>query len=315
MRHRRHAASTSPDARRPRRSCGWCRTICSACGRCTTTASPASTDRGVPSLRRSPTSSSRAESSSTASRASAATPARTGTCSRSRASAATSARAATPSASRSGRSGWDATLLVPVPHRQVVLTISKRLRAHCLYRRRLLGDIARVAARTVTAAIRMLTGERELAVGIVACLQTHGSRANWHPQMLVTDAGVGDRSDPHAPPHPRRDRGPPHALSIAPTPRARAGTFGVREAHPASHQSLPATGPTGTAQPRACEPRQRGGGHAATRPSGHVPSAIGWYTRPPPIETSIPTRQANLRTQWHIGATRIRMSGQAMAQP
>ena len=32
------------------------------------------------------------------------------------------------------------------------------------------GEIARVAARTVTAAIRTLTGERDLAVGIVACL-------------------------------------------------------------------------------------------------------------------------------------------------
>ena len=85
----------------------------------------------------------------------------------------------------------DTTLLAPVPHRQVVLTIPKRLRAYCLYRRRLLGDIARVAARTVTAAIRTLTGERDLAVGIVACLQTHGSRANWHPHLhlLVTDGG------------------------------------------------------------------------------------------------------------------------------
>ncbi|HLA90266.1 MAG TPA: hypothetical protein VJL28_07550 [Gemmatimonadaceae bacterium] len=45
------------------------------------------------------------------------------------------------------------TLLAPVPHRQVVLTIPKRLRAYCLYRRSLLGEIARVAARTVTAAI------------------------------------------------------------------------------------------------------------------------------------------------------------------
>ena len=51
--------------------------------------------------------------------------------------------------------------------------------------------MARVAARTVTAAIRTLTGERDLAVGIVACLQTHGSRANWHPHrhLLVTDGG------------------------------------------------------------------------------------------------------------------------------
>ncbi len=78
-----------------------------------------------------------------------------------------------------------------MPYRQVVLTIPKRLRAYCLYRRRLLGEIARAAARTVTAAIRTLTGERDLAVGIVASLQTHGSRANWHPHLhlLVTDGG------------------------------------------------------------------------------------------------------------------------------
>ena len=56
----------------------------------------------------------------------------------------------------------DTTLLAPVPHRQVVLTIPKRLRAYCRIRRRLLGEIARVAARTVTAAIRTLTGERAL---------------------------------------------------------------------------------------------------------------------------------------------------------
>jgi Transposase zinc-binding domain len=36
----------------------------------------------------------------------------------------------------------DTTLLAPVPHRQVVLTIPKRLRVYCLYRRRLLGEIA-----------------------------------------------------------------------------------------------------------------------------------------------------------------------------
>ncbi len=85
----------------------------------------------------------------------------------------------------------DTTLFAPVPHRQVVFTLPKRLRAYCLYRRHLLGAIARVAAGTVTAAIRTLTGERHLAVGIVACLQTHGSRANWHPHLhlLVTDGG------------------------------------------------------------------------------------------------------------------------------
>ena len=78
-----------------------------------------------------------------------------------------------------------------MPHRQVVLTVPKRLRAYCLCRRRLLGEIAPVAACTVTAAIRTLTGERDLAVGIVACLRTYGSRANWHPHrhLHVTDGG------------------------------------------------------------------------------------------------------------------------------
>jgi len=38
------------------------------------------------------------------------------------------------------------TLLATVPHRQVALTVPKRLRLSCPYRRRLLGDIARVAA-------------------------------------------------------------------------------------------------------------------------------------------------------------------------
>jgi hypothetical protein len=79
------------------------------------------------------------------------------------ASRASTARGA-PSSRRWPRS--HTTLLALVPHRQVVLTIPKRLRAYCLYRRRLLGEIARVAARTVTAAIRTLTGERDLAMGI-----------------------------------------------------------------------------------------------------------------------------------------------------
>lgn len=41
------------------------------------------------------------------------------------------------------------TLLAPVPHRQVVLAVPKRLRPYFLYRRALLGDLSRVAARTL----------------------------------------------------------------------------------------------------------------------------------------------------------------------
>ncbi len=101
----------------------------------------------------------------------------------------------------------DETLLAPVPHRQVVLTIPKRLRPWCLYRRALLGDLARIAARTVTAAVRTLTRERRLVVGVVACIQTHGSRANWHPHihMVVTDGGF--RADGTFVPWPAHDAG------------------------------------------------------------------------------------------------------------
>ncbi len=73
--------------------------------------------------------------------------------------------------------------------------VREGLRENCLYRRALLGDLARVAARTVTAAIRATTGEADLQVGIVACLQTHGSLANWHPHLHLIVANGGFRPD------------------------------------------------------------------------------------------------------------------------
>jgi hypothetical protein len=59
------------------------------------------------------------------------------------------------------------------------------------YHRTLLGDLSRVAARSVTAFIRATLGELRLSVGIVSAIQNHGSLANWHPHlhMLVTDGG------------------------------------------------------------------------------------------------------------------------------
>ncbi len=64
------------------------------------------------------------------------------------------------------------TLLADVPHRQVVLAVPKRLRPYLLYNRALLGDLSRVAARTITAFIRTTVGEPGLSVGIVASIQT-----------------------------------------------------------------------------------------------------------------------------------------------
>jgi len=148
----------------------------------------------------------------------------------------------------------DTTLLAPVPHRQVVLTIPKRLRAYCLYRRRLLGEIARVAARTVTAAIRTLTRERDLAVGIVACLQTHGSRANWHPHLhlLVTRRRLSARRDVRHVARPRHrpvDRGvPPRGAPALRAPGALRRRPSRRHAHlaalgvPCPHRRVGARG-------------------------------------------------------------------------
>jgi hypothetical protein len=71
------------------------------------------------------------------------------------------------------------------------LAVPKRLRPYFLYDRKLLGELSRVAARTVISFMRATVGEKDLSVGIVSSIQTHGSLANWHPHlhMLVTDGG------------------------------------------------------------------------------------------------------------------------------
>ena len=65
-----------------------------------------------------------------------------------------------------------------MPHRPVVLTIPKRLRAYCLYRRRLLGEIARVAARTVTAARGMTQVAKEAGMSRESLYKALGAEGN-----------------------------------------------------------------------------------------------------------------------------------------
>jgi hypothetical protein len=83
----------------------------------------------------------------------------------------------------------DEQLLARVPHRQVVLTLPKRLRAYFLPDRRRLGGLSRVAYRTLRAYLRAALGERDLAPGAIVCVQTFGSLAHAHPHLhvLVTD--------------------------------------------------------------------------------------------------------------------------------
>ncbi len=108
----------------------------------------------------------------------------------SRASAATSVPLATPTAGAVGSvARGDPARTGAAPAGGV--TVPKRLRPYFLYSRALLGDLSRVAARTITAFIRATVAEPHLSLGLVASIQTQGSLANWQPHLhvLVTDGG------------------------------------------------------------------------------------------------------------------------------
>jgi hypothetical protein len=76
-------------------------------------------------------------------------------------------------------------VLLPVPHRQVVLTIPKRLRLYFRYDRRLLADLSRAAARAITDVAHVSTGEPEGAPGLILALQTFGQDLTFHPHIHV----------------------------------------------------------------------------------------------------------------------------------
>jgi len=83
------------------------------------------------------------------------------------------------------------TLLLDVPHRQVVFTIPKTLRIFFKFRRKLLGELCRCAVKALSVYFGVLTGEA-LVPGIIVAVQTFGDRINFHPHLhlLVTEGGV-----------------------------------------------------------------------------------------------------------------------------
>ena len=85
------------------------------------------------------------------------------------------------------------TLLLDVPHRQVVFTIPKMLRVFFKYNRRLLGDLCRCALRSLARYFKIVA-ESELMPGVIAAIQTFGDRINLHPHLhfLVTEGGVDE---------------------------------------------------------------------------------------------------------------------------
>jgi ribosomal protein S27E len=85
------------------------------------------------------------------------------------------------------------TLLLDVPHRQVVFTIPKRLRVFFKFDRRLLGSLCRSALRALSRYFEIVTGSA-LRPGVIAILQTFGDRINLHVHLhfLVTEGGTDE---------------------------------------------------------------------------------------------------------------------------
>ncbi len=75
-----------------------------------------------------------------------------------------------------------------VPHRQVVLTIPRRLRLHPRFDRRLLGKLCASAWTCIKTETQRLLGREDVIPGMIAGIQTHGELLHWHPHIhaLVT---------------------------------------------------------------------------------------------------------------------------------
>ncbi len=73
----------------------------------------------------------------------------------------------------------------PVAHRQVVLTIPKRLRLHTRFDRTLLGKLCACAWTCLQAEVRRLLGRDDVVPGMVAAIQTFGELLHWHPHFHV----------------------------------------------------------------------------------------------------------------------------------
>jgi hypothetical protein len=84
-------------------------------------------------------------------------------------------------------------VLEPVPHRQVVFTVPKRVRPFFFSKRKRLARLARAAFLTVRKALRKACALPDGQPGAVAAIQTFGSLLDPHPHVhLLTTWGVFD---------------------------------------------------------------------------------------------------------------------------
>jgi len=86
-------------------------------------------------------------------------------------------------------------LILDTPHRQVVFTIPKMLRIFFKYNRSLLSSLCRCGKEALEKYLRATT-RRVISPGIIAVIQSFGSRINFHPHLhfLVTEGGI-DKQD------------------------------------------------------------------------------------------------------------------------
>ncbi len=77
----------------------------------------------------------------------------------------------------------------PVPYRQYVWTIPKRLRIYFRYDRRLLGRLAPLAWQTVQETFQSVLQRDDVVAGMVAGIQTFGELIHFHPHLhaIVSD--------------------------------------------------------------------------------------------------------------------------------
>ena len=77
----------------------------------------------------------------------------------------------------------------PVPHRQFVWTVPKRLRLFFRFDRRLLGELPRLAWQTVLEVYRAVLDRHDVTPGMIATIHSFGELVHWHPHIhaMVTD--------------------------------------------------------------------------------------------------------------------------------
>jgi len=83
------------------------------------------------------------------------------------------------------------SLILDVPHRQVVFTIPKMLRISFKYNRSLLSALCLCGKEAILKYLKAVTG-KEIVPGIIAVIQSFESRMNFHPHLhfLITEVGV-----------------------------------------------------------------------------------------------------------------------------